>query len=67
MRIIEQHDMTPEQLEIAEELERGWSKEKLNAATVRLGPAAPRVLPAYLSDRLNEREHNEGLTPRKRG
>ena len=55
-------NMTPEEEQIAAQFEQGWNDEQIAAATVRLGPAATRLLPSYLMDMVHQRAQDEGIS-----
>lgn len=55
-------DMTPEELAIADDFEKGWSDERLDAAGVRWGPGLVDALPHVLAKKIAEQAQRDGTS-----
>ena len=55
-------DMTPEELAIADDFEKGWSEERLDAAGVRWGPGITEIFPHELTKQIHERACHDGIS-----
>ena len=55
-------DMTPEELAIADDFEKGWSEERLDAAEFSWGPGLVDVLPHVLAKKITEQAQKDGIS-----
>ena len=55
-------DMTPEEVAIADDFEKGWSEERLDAAGVRWGPGITEIFPHGLTKKIHERARHDGIS-----